>query len=99
MNADLVVLSACETALIGSETQGLGSLASSFLAVGADSVVASLWQVHSEATMRFMTHFYAGYGYSGVSQSLQDARKAVMAEDQYSHPYFWAPFIHFGRSR
>jgi CHAT domain-containing protein len=59
MNADLVVLSGCRTAL-GSEIKGEGlvGLTRGFMYAGTASVVASLWDVRDEATSELMSRFY-----------------------------------------
>ena len=99
LNADLMVLSACET--------GLGSglrhnvppgddwvgLVRSFLYAGARSVVASLWPVDDRATALLMESFYAGLE-SGRSkaQSLADAQRAMLREPEHANPFYWAAF-------
>jgi CHAT domain-containing protein len=59
LNADLVVLSACETAL-GTQVRGEGliGLARGFMYAGASRVVASLWKVEDQATASLMKQFY-----------------------------------------
>jgi CHAT domain-containing protein len=99
LNADLVVLSACESAL-GREVRGeaLIGLTQGFMYAGARSVVASLWPVPDRATAELMTRFY---GYM-LNESLEPAaalRKAQLAsasERRWSNPYFWAGFVLLG---
>ena len=108
LNADLVVLSACETARGKmSRGEGIVGLTSAFLFAGSDSVVASLWNVNDESTSRFMQFFYQGL-HSGLSkaEALRVARNELMntritspetqEEEDLSSPYFWAPFILVG---
>ena len=68
LSADLVVLSACETARGEmSRGEGIVGLTSAFLFAGSDSVVASLWNVNDESTSIFMEDFYRGLRLSSVS--------------------------------
>ncbi|MFZ5973196.1 MAG: CHAT domain-containing protein [Bacteroidota bacterium] len=98
LKADLVTLSACETAL-GKRIEGEGvrGLTSAFLVAGARTVVVSLWKVADESTAIFMVEFYNQLltGKS-KSQALKAARKKLMADARYSHPYYWAPFVQVG---
>jgi CHAT domain-containing protein/tetratricopeptide (TPR) repeat protein len=101
-NIDLVVLSACETGVgglgTGEEILGLGY---QFQLSGARSVMASLWKVSDTGTQALMTTFYASLA-QGMSkaEALQAAQVALIestdGEQNYSHPYYWAPFILIG---
>lgn len=99
LNADLLVLSACETGLgsglrrdvpPGDEWVGL---VRAFLYAGARSVVASLWPVDDRATATLMEGFYAGLA-SGQSKarSLADAQRAMLREPDHANPFYWAAF-------
>ena len=98
LNADLVVLSACQTGL-GQELRGEGliGLTRAFLYAGARSVVVSLWDVSDPATAAYMTAFY-GELRKGASKdvALQRAMIAVSRNPRCRHPFFWAPFILVG---
>lgn len=96
--ADLVVLSACETAegrVISGE--GVLGLSSAFLAAGAPAVVATLWPVDDSVTARMMKIFYDGLS-SGHSAAvaLGLARSAIRSEPATEHPFFWAGFVLVG---
>lgn len=108
LKADLVVLSACETARGKmSRGEGIVGLTSAFLFAGSRSVVASLWEVSDESTSLFMESFYKGLK-SGLSKPdalrrarLETMRKqiksAVTGEQQsLASPFFWAPFVLIG---
>lgn len=98
---NLVVLSACETAL-GTQTAGdeLVGLTRAFLYAGAPAVVTTLWPVEDEATRALMVTFYR-HLHSGMTpaQALQRAQSAVAAQPQWHSPYFWAAFTLTGGQR
>jgi CHAT domain-containing protein/tetratricopeptide (TPR) repeat protein len=99
LNADLVTLSACETAL-GREVRGesLIGLTQGFLYAGAHSVAASLWQVPDRATAELMTRFYRFMFTEGLrpAEALRQAQLSVASERRTSHPYYWGAFILLG---
>jgi CHAT domain-containing protein len=94
--ADLVVLSGCQTAL-GQEVDGEGlvGLAWGFLYAGANSVVASLWNVDDASTAELMRLFYEGMETNGLSpaKALRQAQLAICRRARWAFPYYWAPFI------
>ena len=98
LNADLVVLSACETGkgeLIASE--GVVGLSRAFLYAGSRGVVCSLWQVDDERTAELMKALYTELKGGTVSsaEALAQARRKLIAQEQA--PFYWAPFILIGR--
>lgn len=96
LNADLVVLSACQTAL-GKEIRGEGlvGLTRGFMYAGAPRVVASLWQVSDLATAQLMRRFYAGMLRRGLSPAaaLRAAQLEMAADRRWASPYYWAGFV------
>lgn len=94
--ADLVVLSACQTAL-GAEVRGEGlvGLTRGFLYAGARRVVASLWAVDDSATAALMTRFYQGLLRRGLSPgaALRAAQRDIARQPQWRAPFFWAGFV------
>jgi CHAT domain-containing protein/uncharacterized protein HemY len=101
LHADLVVLSACQTAL-GSDIRGEGlvGLARAFMYTGAKRVVASLWQVDDLATAELMRSFYADLvqGDNPVF-ALRRAKLELMKNRTWSSPYYWAPLTFQGEFR
>ncbi|MEO1037038.1 MAG: CHAT domain-containing tetratricopeptide repeat protein [Pseudomonadota bacterium] len=98
LDASLVVLSACETAL-GREIRGEGlvGLTRAFMYAGADQVVASLWQVSDSATAYLMDAFYAAYLESfDAAAALQQAKQAVRSQRRWRDPYYWSGFVLYG---
>lgn len=99
MDASLVVLSACETALSdiknGDELIGL---VRGFFFAGTSSLIASLWKVHDIATEKLMILFYKKLKSEGklVTSALQEAKIGMINSKQYEHPFFWAPFNLYG---
>ena len=96
LRADLVVLSACGTAL-GKEIKGEGlmSLTRGFMLAGASRVMASIWKVDDEATARLMKEFYGemlGKGKS-TAESLRAAQLAMLKKRQWRSPFYWASFV------
>jgi len=103
LNADLVVLSACQTAL-GSVNRGEGiiSLARGFTYAGASAVITSLWNVREKTNHDIMIRFYEGLK-DGLAkdEALHQAKLAYLESiglenQQLAHPYFWAPLISIG---
>ncbi len=100
LNAQMVVLSACETAR-GREIDGEGivGLAWSFAAAGVPTVVASGWKVDSETTAGLMVDFYGGLNGKSKISKAEALRKAAITKirnEKTSAPFYWAGFVLFG---
>jgi len=96
LSADLVVLSACESAL-GKDVRGEGlvGLTHGFMASGSKSVIASLWKVDDRATSMLMAEFYRSMLQDGLSPAaaLRSAKEKIRREKSWQAPYFWAGFV------
>lgn len=96
LNADLVVLSACETAL-GKQIRGEGviGLTRGFMHAGSRQVLASLWNVEDNSTASLMKLFYWNLFKKGErpAEALQHAQMTLWQSPQTRAPYFWAGFI------
>jgi CHAT domain-containing protein len=94
--ADLVVLSACQTAL-GKEIKGEGlvGLTRGFMYAGAERVTASLWEVDDEATAQLMQYFYRGMLKENLrpAAALRSAQIEMSGISRWSSPYYWAGFV------
>lgn len=99
IDADLVVLSGCDTAL-GREVRGEGlmGLTRGFLHAGARGVAASLWRVQDRSTAELMARFYRALLESGrpPSAALREAQLSLLRERRWRDPYFWSPFVLLG---
>ena len=95
LSADLVVLSACQTAL-GKEIQGEGlvGLTRGFMYAGAPRVVASLWQIDDRASAEFMKRFYQGLLGENLrpATALRAAQVSMQNDKRWNAPHYWAAF-------
>jgi CHAT domain-containing protein/tetratricopeptide (TPR) repeat protein len=102
INADLVVLSACNTAAGGGGRFGGGALeglADAFFDAGARAVIASHWQVPSGATVQLMTGMFDRLGANrgaGLAEALRQSQIALLSQPRTSHPFNWAAFTLIG---
>ncbi len=102
LNADVVVLSACQTGL-GKEVKGEGlvGLTRGFMYAGAPRVVVSLWSVNDAATAELMTRFYRGMLGDKLrpAQALQAAQVSMLNDKRFAAPFYWAAFTLQGEWR
>jgi CHAT domain-containing protein len=102
LNAQLVVLSACETGYGKFERgEGIMSLARSFMHAGVPSLVVSLWQVNDYSTSKIMENFYIELSNGKRKSEALRAAKLFYLENTNgisSHPALWAAFIQLGNS-
>ncbi|MCP4439715.1 MAG: CHAT domain-containing protein [Aureispira sp.] len=102
LNADLVVLSACETGYGEFEKgNGIASLARAFMYAGSPALIVSLWQVNDLATSKIMENLYNNFA-DGMDkdEALRQAKLQYIksAEGIAAHPAFWSPFIQMGNT-
>lgn len=102
LKADLVTLSACETALgtgyfaevpAGDDFVGLTR---AFLFAGSPSVLATLWEVNDRSTSDLMRSFYRQIAHEDKAAALASGQREMRAGTRYRHPYYWAPFVLVG---
>ena len=100
--AEMVVLSACDTAL-GKQMRGEGlvGMVRGFMHAGAERVVASLWKVDDEATGEMMRRFYLEMFENGRSPAaaLRQAQVAAWEQRRWQPPFYWAAFVLQGEWR
>jgi CHAT domain-containing protein/Flp pilus assembly protein TadD len=96
LNADLVVLSACNSGL-GKDVRGEGivGLVHGFMYAGTSRVVASLWKVDDDATAELMVHFYQEMfrAKQSPAAALRTAQLAMWQQRRWHAPYYWAAFV------
>jgi CHAT domain-containing protein/Tfp pilus assembly protein PilF len=106
-HTELVVMSACQTALppeinqdvvVGDEIQGLGQ---ALFVAGVPTALLTLWNVNDASTGELMIEFYRSLMSSGhaKAKSLAAAQCVLLRGDyglSYRHPYYWAPFVMYG---
>ncbi len=98
IDADVVVLSACETAR-GTvvRAEGVMGLARAAMHAGATRVIASLWKVDDAATQKLMTEFHARLkGGTPPARALREAQAEVRRQPHWAHPSFWAAWVLWG---
>jgi CHAT domain-containing protein len=98
LNADLVVLSACNTAESTGRFGGdaLSGLADSFFYAGARGVIASHWEVPSAETVSLMTGMFKAVKASGTAEALRQSQLRLIAGAGTQHPFYWAAFTLIG---
>ncbi|MFN0149174.1 MAG: CHAT domain-containing protein [bacterium] len=96
LDADLVVLSGCETGS-GRRTTGeeMLGLARGFLARGARQLVVSLWPVEDVSAGRLASIFHAHHA-GGASARDAIQRASLKIREDFPHPYHWSPFVLLG---
>ncbi|HUD72019.1 MAG TPA: CHAT domain-containing protein, partial [Dongiaceae bacterium] len=102
LNADLAVLSGCETALGRSIAgEGIIGLTRSFMLAGARGVVASLWKVDDLATAEMMQRFYRGLLVDRLAPpaALRRAQTEMATSERWRDPWYWAGFVVQGEWR
>lgn len=104
LNADWIVLSACNTAAAGAQNaEALSGLARAFFYAGARSVLASHWPVNSNAAVKLTTRAFAIRSASPAMRRAEALRRAMSSlikskDAGETHPSYWAPFVIAGAS-
>ena len=98
LSADMVVLSACNTAR-GEKRGGEGIVGMSWalFVAGAPTQVLSQWAVDDMSTAALMERFYAGIRKGeSKAEALKEAGQWLRRDGKHGHPYYWAPFVLLG---
>jgi len=99
LNAELVALSACDTAQGKITGDGVVGLSRALISAGVPSVLVSLWKVDDNATAFLMREFYQNWQKSGdKALALRQAMLATKQKQNYSHPRYWAAFTLIGEA-
>jgi CHAT domain-containing protein/tetratricopeptide (TPR) repeat protein len=100
LDADWVILSACNTATGDAATAGLSQLARAFFYAGARNVLASHWPVDDEVasriTVRTLALEQAGTKRAEAFQQAMREIRTEAAKPEWAHPFYWAPFVLIG---
>jgi CHAT domain-containing protein/Tfp pilus assembly protein PilF len=103
LNADLVILSACNTAASDGTpgAEGFSGLSKAFIYAGARSLLVSHWEVDSDSTVALMTDIATHLETEGVgrAEALRRAEVHLMndpTQPRFAHPVYWAPFVVVG---
>jgi hypothetical protein len=98
IDANLVVLSSCETAsgrIVSGE--GIAGLTSAFLAAGAPAAIATLWPVEDATTARLVRSFYGGLARGlPAAEALRSAQRLILRSPATAAPFYWAGFVLVG---
>ncbi len=97
LNADWVLLSACNTAAPDGKpgAEGMSGLAKGFFYAGARSLLVSNWYVESNSAMKLTTEMfrrYEGNRVMGKAEALRQSMQKLRQNPKYDHPLYWAPF-------
>jgi CHAT domain-containing protein len=95
LNADLVVLSACDTGIgVMEGEEGVAALSRAFLLAGAKGVVSTLWSINDEYSLVVMRHFYEHLAaHEPTAEALTHAKRDMLKEfAPAAAPYYWAGF-------
>src|SRR5262249_16389692 len=99
LSAEMVVLSACNTAQGGNQSgEGIVGLTWALFVAGAPTQGVSQRSVNDERPARLMQSLYAKLTRRRMAkgEALRRAMQSVLQDPQYGHPYYWAPFILMG---
>jgi len=106
ITADLVVLSACETAVAAGSRADVPpgddwvGFVRAFLAAGAQNVLGTLWRVEDQATAELMAEFYRALaGGQAMPEALAEAQRLLLTRPETSSPFFWSGLALVGDGR
>jgi len=100
LNADWVVLSACNTGFAsGNAGDTMSALSRGFFAAGARSLLATQWAVESESAKELTVGLFKGYAAEPTitkAAAMARVQRDMLAGQYgslYRHPYFWGPYF------
>jgi CHAT domain-containing protein len=94
LDADMVVLSACQTGKgLLEKGEGVMSLTRPLFFAGARSVIAALWPINDKSTARLMKEFYKGIIKGRSANEALRRAKLKMIRSSWAHPFYWSGFL------
>jgi CHAT domain-containing protein len=102
LDADWVILSACNTAAGGSQgAEALSGLARAFFHAQTRALLVSHWEVNSKATVKLITGTMSRLAARNTMGRAEAMRQSMLAligkgEPEQAHPAYWAPFVLVG---
>jgi CHAT domain-containing protein len=100
LNADWVILSACNTAAADTPgARGLSGLAKAFFYAGARALLVSHWPVESNAATQLTSRMFDALKNNptlGRAEALRQSMMTLANNPNTAHPFFWAPFVVVG---
>ncbi|MDD3626032.1 MAG: CHAT domain-containing protein, partial [bacterium] len=102
-NVDIVVLSACETAVEKNRSSGKEfiSISKAFATAGVPTLIATLWKINDASTKELFIEFYKNLKDKKQNKldALHNAQLSHRNSEKYSHPFYWAPYLLIGDFR
>ncbi|MDM4017198.1 CHAT domain-containing protein [Roseiconus lacunae] len=95
LEADMTVLSACDSGRGKISGEGVVGLSRGYLSAGVPTVVVSLWPVNDQATAFLMVHFYDALK-KGATKSAALRAAMLATREKFDSPKLWAPFTLYG---
>lgn len=97
-NAEILIMSACNTANFSTDGAEFESFATMAQKQGAKAVIGTLWSVADISTSKFMTEFYRLFEVEKYdkAESLRLAQVNISKNKNYAHPFYWSPFVLYG---
>jgi CHAT domain-containing protein len=97
-NVEIMIMSACDTANFSTDGAEFESFATMAQKQGAKAILGTLWSVADVSTSKFMREFYWFYQIKKMdkAEAIRRAQISVSGDKNFSHPFFWAPFVLFG---
>ncbi|HEX8369850.1 MAG TPA: CHAT domain-containing protein [Pyrinomonadaceae bacterium] len=97
-NVEIMIMSACDTANFSTDGAEFESFATMAQKQGAKAILGTLWSVADISTSKFMREFYWFYQIKKTDKAdaIRKAQIVVAGDKNFSHPFFWAPFVLFG---
>jgi CHAT domain-containing protein len=96
LNAQMVLLSACETGLgVLKRGDGMVGMVRAFLLAGSEHVGVSLWEIDDKATLEFMTRLYTKVLNEGIpfKEAYYLVKNEFRYHDEWDHPNYWSAFV------